>query len=99
MRRLNETDCRVIEVTHELFQKVALCLVVAINDADDLCLGRRVPESKIQSARLSAGPTLQVEEPEAVPEVATVLLYRSPEGGIGGVVIDHQHFKVVVPDP
>jgi hypothetical protein len=94
VRGLDETNARVVEVSDEPRQEVRVGQIVGIDHADDFGVTGRLGESEVEGPRLGPGPGVQVEEAKTGAETPTMSFHRSPQRGILGVVVDHEHLEV-----
>ncbi len=96
LRALHDGDLRIVEITGERAQPVAAHFVVGIDDGDDL--GARIGflEPEVQRAGLEARPRIEVVEAELRAELRAMRLDRLPDFFVLRVVVDHEHFVVLV---
>ncbi len=96
LRALHHGHFRVVEIARERGQPIGAYLVVGVDHRHHV--GTRVGflQAEVQRAGLEARPWLQVEEAEALAELLAVFLHWLPDRRVLGVVVDHQHFVVLV---
>lgn len=93
VRALDEPDGRVGEVADGPAQPVGLHVVVGVDNADERRLGVGVGGGPVQRSGLGAADALHVQEPEPGPESGAVGFDGTPQGGVGGVVVDDEHLE------
>src|SRR5690606_16337674 len=79
LRRLDEADVGILDMRHQAAQPVGVDDIVAVDDADDLDVGRRLAQREVERAGLEALHALDVEEAEALAELGAPGFDRPPE--------------------
>ena len=96
LRALHHGHLGIVEIAGERGQPVGAHLVVGVDHRHHVGFGRGFLQAEVQRAGLVTRPRFQVEETEALAELFAVRLHRLPHRRVLGVVVDHQHFVVLV---
>src|SRR5438034_8826858 len=86
LRCLHKRHARILESRDEILEPVGMHYIIGIEHADDLSIGSRVRQSKVQGTGFEAFELLHVDKFEALAESSAILLDRTPQRGLWRVV-------------